>query len=773
MIQRIKKIRQVGVFADCNNSGKHNFDKVTVIYGLNAQGKTTLKDTFSALNKDNLDLVTNRKTIPANGNTQEVEVDYGALGVRGTTISLSSTNWQNNQLKDNLLIFDNDFIHENLISGQEVTRRNKESFTDFILGEEGVKLSEKIKELNQKVRSKKEEIKTIKEILPKGLSEDSLKKFIAFSVTEPLESILAAKAKIEKEIANLNSTVNIGKLPEISLQAIGVTGDLNNFLESVNTLLAKDYSEINSIALEHVESHLANKTKNIGSTEKWIREGTLLHTKNDDCPFCGQSLTNVDNLISDYRDFFNTAFEQYVDNITESIRVLKQSINILKAKDYTKDVEDTKNQLLKYKDYLPDLDYDFSTEEINYALTQYQTELQLFTDNVERLFSQKEAKPHIAIESIALTEELIKKRDALLSAVKKISDLIQPNTEAAQNLKQFASKPQEELTARHEELNKEMDLVEWKMRRLASNDSCESYKKSNLELATLETEVTTQITNLETQQSAYLDTYFGDVDAYYKKFGNGDFEIKKKTDNRGDKKVYYLDIVFHGKSLNDAEIADLMSESEKRSLALSIFLARIKFSTDKDKKIVVLDDPVVSFDANRCSVTVDLIKALSNEFCQIIVLTHYPLFVGDLIDMVKSDVVFLEVSRDNVTASLSNLDTESFTESPLNNCLRNIIRFINRENNNNILEDCRILMEKYLGTRFKPTIISQNISTHLQLSDLIDALFDAKAFDVNTKTELHCKREGLNPCHHNFSDSTKVENSRTYAKEVIDFLYSI
>ncbi len=53
-----------------------------------------------------------------------------------------------------------------------------------------------------------------------------------------------------------------------------------------------------------------------------------------------------------------------------------------------------------------------------------------------------------------------------------------------------------------------------------------------------------------------------------------------------------------------------MSESEKRSLAFAVFLARIDHLEPslKASAVIVLDDPVVSFDQTRIDATVRYIR---------------------------------------------------------------------------------------------------------------------------------------------------------------------
>lgn len=74
----------------------------------------------------------------------------------------------------------------------------------------------------------------------------------------------------------------------------------------------------------------------------------------------------------------------------------------------------------------------------------------------------------------------------------------------------------------------------------------------------------------------------------------------------------------------------LLSEGDKRTLALSFFLARLHATQDGIKgKVLVLDDPVCRMDANRRARTMDAIAELVAAGAQVIVLSHDAYFLND------------------------------------------------------------------------------------------------------------------------------------------------
>lgn len=774
MIQRIKKIKQTGVFTDCIDAGKFNFENLTIIYGFNAHGKTTLKELFTSINSDDTSAIKHRKTIPLdNTKLQEIELDYGEKGVRGTTLSYSESGWKNNSLAGKIQVFDNDFMYKNLIDGQQVTRQNRECLTDFILGEEGVQLTDEIKGLNQAIRQKKEEFKSVALTLPKELSEAERERFTKMQVNESKDELLTLQKRILQQIDNLDAIAKIKELPEIIITKISILDEIEPTIVLLNELLTKSYMKVETKDLEELKAHIADNTTNVITTEKWIGEGTTKHLHGKNCPYCSQSLDNVESLINIYKNFFNDKFEKYTTDTQSEINKLRTEFAQITTRDYTKVIEERKNELLKYKVYQPEYSYEFDTSKAILSLEAFSAGITEYVKAINKLLDEKESKPHISLEKTKFPELQIAQANELTILINNILGEVEKIAIKVSDTKKLAGKDEAELAEERARLNKELGILHWKIRRLENNENCVTFLDLKEQYSQLERDVAKKTQELEDQQSEYLNSYFTSVNAYYKKFGNGDFDIRKKTDNRGDKKVYYLEVIFHGQCLDDADVASLMSESEKRSLALAVFLSKINKSFDKQDKIVVLDDPVASFDANRCGITIDMIKVLKGEFNQVIILTHYPQFTSDLIQKVQEDVAFLSLQRNSSTASFSLLDQDLFVESPLNISLSNIIKFINRTSSSSILDECRTLMEKYLCTRYRLLIVEKNINTKVSLNDLIDVLHDNGAYDDSKQKELHTKREGLNPSHHNFSDPLKIEDFRTYARELVDLLYSL
>src|SRR3990172_7866976 len=120
-IARIKEIKNIGTFANFTNGASLGFEKLTFIYGFNTYGKTTLIDIFQ---------------------------------------SLKNNNWTHNDISKHLEVFGTDFMHRNLFTGSTIERDNRVNLTQFILGEQGVRLAGEIATKKKELGDKRRDLKT-------------------------------------------------------------------------------------------------------------------------------------------------------------------------------------------------------------------------------------------------------------------------------------------------------------------------------------------------------------------------------------------------------------------------------------------------------------------------------------------------------------------------------------------------------------------------------------------------------------------------------------
>lgn len=160
------------------------------------------------------------------------------------------------------------------------------------------------------------------------------------------------------------------------------------------------------------------------------------------------------------------------------------------------------------------------------------------------------------------------------------------------------------------ELQSEIEIKKSAIARVEQDDVCVSYQREKREITAIETRITANEQALSANQNQYLERFYTQINFHFKQFGSDNFTLEKGTDKRGHQPVYFLKVKFKNVEVSDSNITKVFSESDKRALALLLFWAKMDFLTteQKQKAIIVLDDPVTSFDDNRILKSITRIK---------------------------------------------------------------------------------------------------------------------------------------------------------------------
>lgn len=113
-----------------------------------------------------------------------------------------------------------------------------------------------------------------------------------------------------------------------------------------------------------------------------------------------------------------------------------------------------------------------------------------------------------------------------------------------------------------------------------------------------------------------------------------------------------------------------LSEGDKSTIALSIFLSRFTME-GSENKIIVFDDPLSSFDFGRRSATITQLSKLANESTQFFLLTHDLHFAYDFFERNSFQISLLTLQI-KVTQHGSRLSAFNIQEEHMDNTRRNL-----------------------------------------------------------------------------------------------------
>jgi wobble nucleotide-excising tRNase len=292
MISRFIAIRNIGKFVNCNAASDVTFRKLTLIFGENGKGKTTMGDILRSLSTGNPEFINGRATLGSQ------IPPFAQLLVNGNTVvNFKDGRWDGPGPR--LAIYDSTFIDENVHSGNNIDREHRKNLYGVIVGEEGVALAKKVDDFDSRIREINKDItakeNVVKAYLPQGMP---VKTFLGLSEIPGLDGAIAEK---QAEVAMLERAKEIKDKPVLAMVA------LPQLSPNFDFLLAKLLEDVSKDAESRVKQHLGKHSKSGG--EQWVAQG-LKFAPDAQCPFCGQSLEGVD-LIAAYKAYFSESYEAF------------------------------------------------------------------------------------------------------------------------------------------------------------------------------------------------------------------------------------------------------------------------------------------------------------------------------------------------------------------------------------------------------------------------------------------------------------------------------
>ena len=619
MIKKFVKIQNVGRFSDFTTHGDMSLDKVSIIYGENSAGKTTLTSIIRSLLKNEHSLILERRTRGKDENPsieilcEEKQKKY-------------NYKFQDNKWNDNLgsvEIFDVFFVDENVYTGLEISSEHQKGLYQFALGEEGVALAKEIKEFKDDLQTEYEKLSSLKKQIEVVAEKHfTVEEFVALEKEEDIAEKIKAKEQ-EIKIAEAGQEIKEKQpLTEVSSLKLPVG------LKTVKDLLQRSIKEISAEFLGTVEEHKEKLSLVLGKeAEPWLQRGlSYVQTIQDGkCPFCQQDLKGAESLIMAYEQYFNEEYKKLKQDTSRYLEEVNRfSIEeIINQKKSTILQNDTFIEF--WKGYLPSLeipktDLDSLSENIRVEFGRIEQVVNDKSKNILEPVSAEDVNNFITLQQGFNTEI-----EAYNSKVKKWNTEI--NTLKGKQLDL-------------EELKRGLKELEIKQKRFLPDIAkiCDDYEEVSENIERNKKLVEKKRKQHDAVVSQKIGKFGDEINQHLEKF-RVLFRIKDaKSTYRGKSREPYLkySIAMSQYEIDlKQQVKHSMGEGDKNALAFAFFLAKLSLDEQIGDKIVVFDDPVSSLDRNRRTRTVEYIRDLANKAKQIIVLTHNDSFAFELYNDLK------------------------------------------------------------------------------------------------------------------------------------------
>ncbi len=764
-ITRIKQINNIGTYKNSGN-GRINLKPFTFIYAANTYGKTTFCDIMRSLKTNDISYINNRRRI----GIKDSEKCLVSLTIDNDNIDYDGEKWivpVGNNIRNYLEIFDISFVNENVFTNFKIEHKNKESFTSFILGERGVELAKTLAYLEQTLSDKEQEFKENKAKLDKKLKDiafDDIKKQKYNDNFKDTECLLISVAEEIKKLSNQLSEID--KIKSIKkIDSINV--DQSKLRELINT--TKEICAFkHDIDLTQLKKRVEDiREETAGLSDQWYKDGIKsIKTK---CPLCGNIITDNERIkiLSEYFSEIIITFldkvEKCQNEITRNFKERSIASNLIKF-------AQQKDLIIPY--FNGNSDLPSALNESFKQLTKIANDISSF---VEKSKEELESNLLIKLSSVNNVDFEFSKSATLLTYLDEMDSILSIMNEQINDFNQNFKEYQEKLSNEYllSEISKhksEFSRYNLIVLRGQYNEEIDSLIQIEGHIKELKDKIKVTKTKFDSQQEDFLNKYFADIQQIYSKLGSENYRIERETTSRGKKKVYGVKIYFRDKLIDETRFC--MSESDRRALALSVFLAKIKIDNNPNS-ILILDDPVTSFDKDRMRNFISIINELkSNCFGQLIILMHYENFFR-LITKATEDKTLIKLVRDKDDHVFNEIyEDDDMFSNEYENALNHIIKFINAESNCIKENDVRIFFEKYLHNYYAYEISKNPSIKGGRLHDFILGLEKEKLISTATKEDLILKLKFLNDSSHSFTDYP-IEDQRSFVKDTYFSLHNL
>jgi len=331
MIHKVERLTSIGRFRNYQASGDVAFKKLTLLYGDNGGGKTTLTSILRSLTENKPEIIRRRKSTNQT-TTQAAQIIERNSGV-DTHHTFNATGWTV-PLPD-IEIFDIHFVNDNIYSGFDFNDEHKKQLHQFVIGAVGVAIQQQI-EANKNAKTTSRQLQSTLEQqligqVGNNLTSELIPSFLTITQTQS-NNIDQQIAKAEAALASANANSIIQTLQPLSqLNRINSDIDFTTLLvDLLTTSQTIQEASLKTLFATHCQDLSDNS---IQGPESWLKTGFSYieskKAKSSDllCPFCSQTLSSNIDIINAYTFKFNEEFNLLVQRIQRHLATL-QSFNL-------------------------------------------------------------------------------------------------------------------------------------------------------------------------------------------------------------------------------------------------------------------------------------------------------------------------------------------------------------------------------------------------------------------------------------------------------------
>lgn len=583
-IKNIQKLKQFGIFQDHTNSNAKDFGKYNLFYGWNGSGKSTLSGLFRCIE--------NKAT------SSKFPSSEFSVGVDSGT-PITQANVANSDL--NIYTFNHDFIDEN-ISWNSVVK------SILLVDKEKIEEREKLEKLKkeQEADSKAygieaEEIKKLESDVSKFGTDSARHMKTSLQSIDTTDSYYLNydKRKFGKFIEGYleesksdDSLLDDQQIVELTNAAKPDQKSPITFSQQTinQEIFTKAKERLDDLLKTSVVSQTIQRLVDHGDIKSWVETGLDLHKLHDtnQCEYCGNTITEerTKQLEAHFNDDYK-AFQTRLEGADGWLAGQYIQPPMLPA---TSDFYD------EFKS-----GYNEACTALEKAITALNEEITLW----HTVLKEKIANP---LET-GLTVEVISESSvkAFNDAMTAIGVAVDKHNHKSGNFKEETNKAKKQL---------ELHYATTEVKSFGYHDKKKEVVDRTAENGTLKTTINTRNTEIRALEDSLSNEGVGADqfnESLHKFLGRSELTLRFNPVKKG------YEIL-----RNDSEQVDgNLSEGEKTAIAFVYFITKLKENDNNiEDTIVVVDDPISSFDSNHLFHAYSFMKVNCEKAKQLFVLTH-------------------------------------------------------------------------------------------------------------------------------------------------------
>ncbi|MAZ70220.1 AAA family ATPase [Porticoccus sp.] len=583
-IKNIQKLKRFGIFHNHTNANAKDFGKYNLFYGWNGSGKSTLSGIFRCIENK-----ANSEKFPSSELT--VGIDAGT--------AITQENIAESDL--NVYTFNQNFIDEN-ISWDSVVKSIL--LVDKAKIEEHEKLEElkKTQKTDSEAHSKEaEKIKNLEGAISK-FGTDSARRlkmslqsidtsdshYLNYNKTK-FEAFITANRQAMKTDAPL---LDEEKIIQLTNAAKPNQKNPASFIQQTisQETFIKAKERLDNLLKTSVVSKTIQRLVGHGDIKSWVETGLEIHKRHDtnQCEFCGNNIT--EERAKQLEAHFNEDYKAFQDRLVKADSWLAgqyvQAPMLPAVSDFYEELKK------EYSEACVALDK--ATINLNEEISAWHTALKEKTANP--------LETGLAVE--AIKESSIK---AFNNAMAAISASVGKHNHKSANFKEETDKAKKQLelhyaTTEIKDFGYHDKKSEVAKRATANNTLKTTINNRNIEIRTLEESLS--------NEGLGADQF---NESLHKFLGRSELTLHFNPVKKG----YEL-------LRNDSDLVEgNLSEGEKTAIAFVYFITKLKENDNKmEDTIVVVDDPVSSFDSNHLFHAYSFLRSNCDTAKQLFVFTH-------------------------------------------------------------------------------------------------------------------------------------------------------